>query len=172
MKVESVFHRWATLLSAVSIAIYPEIVQAIDSVEQALQLQAVLKETVARSEAVSQWALLVFGGSVAALLSSSYLQPRRRITRLMYLLFLPSWSLLMGSMYSGHQIDRVYIRALHIGNEPALKYQLDALWHLGDQSSALYWSLIPLALWLVLFLMWWIWSGTTDQSENRTPGPG
>ena len=66
MKCEFLSYHRAAFFALVLVVVYPETAQALDSAEQALQLQEVLKETVDRSEAVTRLALLVFGGSVAA----------------------------------------------------------------------------------------------------------
>ena len=146
------------LLAALLLAL-PELSAAAESAAEAEVLRDILKETVARAEATNRLALIVLGGSVAALLSTSYLQPRTRRVRLMYVLFLPGWFLLMWSLYRGQEVYGVYLSALHVANEPPLYYQLETLWRLEEQSAALYLSLVPFSLWLVIFLLWWICQG-------------
>jgi hypothetical protein len=146
------------LLAALLLAL-PELSAAAESAAEAEVLRDILKETVARAEATNRLALIVLGGSVAALLSTSYLQPRTRRVRLMYVLFLPGWFLLMWSLYRGQEVYSVYLSALHVADEPPLYYQLETLWRLEEQSAALYFSLVPFSLWLVIFLLWWICQG-------------
>jgi len=127
--------------------------------EESQQLLTILKETAMIAEATNRLALLVFGGSVAALISTSYLQPKERKVRLVYFLFVPGWFALMWAMYRGHQVCNVYLSAMHVVNEPELYYKLQVLWQLEEQSAALYLSLVPFSLWFVIFLIWWVWKG-------------
>jgi hypothetical protein len=118
-------------------------------------LLTILRETAAIAETTNRLALLVFGGSVAVLVSTSYLQPNERRVRLVYLLFIPGWFALMWAIFRGQQVSSVYISAMHVANKPELFYKLEVLWRLEEQSAALYLSLVPFSLWLVIFLVWW-----------------
>lgn len=141
------------------VSVFPALAFGATSLEEAQQLLTILKETATIAEATNRLALLVFGGSVAALVSTSYLQPKERKVRLVYLLFVPGWFALMWAMYRGHQVSNVYLSAMHVANKPELYYKLQVLWQLEEQSAALYLSLVPFSLWLVIFLIWWIRKG-------------
>ena len=68
-----------------------------------------LQAVAARSDAMVEWALLVVAGSIAAIVSTSYIRPQVLRPRLIYLLFIPAWLALAVSLYFGDQVARRHL---------------------------------------------------------------
>lgn len=116
-------------------------------------------ETVqALAQGLSQWDLLIIGGSLVMIVSTGYYRPNTRRIRLFYLLFLPSWVLLAFSIYRGIRIQGSYVAYLVAAqhqNAPlieniARKMNDDA----NSQISSLEDALLCLGLWLVIYIFW------------------
>lgn len=72
---------------------------------------AILKEIADSSAQLSTSALAIFGGSVAAILGTSYRRPLQLGWRLPFLLFVPGWICLGYSLYLGNVISGRYLAA-------------------------------------------------------------
>jgi hypothetical protein len=109
------------------------------------------------SNTLIAWCLFIIGGSIAAILSTSYLRPPKLWMRLCYLLFIPGWVLISVSIYYGNVISGNYMAAGQIIN-------VDILRDIGKELNVNFiWQLFYLevglmffGLWLFLFLLWWI----------------
>ena len=113
----------------------------------------------ALAQGLSQWDLLIIGGSLVMIVSTGYYRPGSRRIRLFYLLFLPSWVLLAFSIYRGIQIQGSYVAYLvaaryqnvQLIDNIARKMNDDANSQIADLEGAL----LCLGVWLVLYIFWW-----------------
>ena len=71
-----------------------------------------LKEVVEFAGGLNQMALAVLGGTIALLLSTSYLRPAGLHMRYTYFLFIPGWICLGASVYFGMVIRQQYLAYL------------------------------------------------------------
>ena len=116
------------------------------------------------------WALAVLAGSVATIVSTSYLRPMIRSVRCIYLLFLPGWFFLGLSIYYGEKISRRYIAAKLVSDENLAKIAKIVNQEFGNQRLMLEIGLLIFALWLIAFLIWWVfgdWSVSDHSKENK-----
>jgi hypothetical protein len=124
---------------------------------------------VSLAQNLTQWALLIIGGSLVTVVGTSYYRPDSRRMRFIYLLFVPAWILLAVSIYEGTLIQRKYLAYLY-ANPSGVRYQIlvdrilqDINNEATNQFLTLEWALVCLGLWLVAYLFWWI------ESEKREP---
>src|SRR5262249_37587844 len=64
------------------------------------------------AQSLSACDLLIIGGSLVMIVSTSYYRPRSRKMRFAYFLFLPAWCFLAFSVYQGIQVQRSYVAYL------------------------------------------------------------
>jgi hypothetical protein len=116
-----------------------------------------LKQVLENSTQLSTWGLAVFGGTVVAILGTSYRRPHSLYWRLPFLLFIPGWFCLGWSMHLGNAIAGRYLAATAPGNESRLD-TIAGLINLdySNQQTWLLWSLATFAVWLALYLLHWI----------------
>ena len=115
-----------------------------------------LGQVVASSAQLSAWAIAVFGGSVLALLSTSYRRPRQVGWRLPYLLFVPGWVFLAASLHQGNQIVGHHLASLMVDptNLEAIGKLVNNAYH--AQYRQLLYALVCFAIWLTVFLALWV----------------
>jgi hypothetical protein len=123
-----------------------------------------LEAAVNLAQTLSQWALLIIGGTLAIIVGTSYYRPDSLKVRSIYLLFIPAWILLAFSISNGSAIQRRYLAFMFLN--PAIsnyqetvhtileKVNNEAYW----QYVTLEWALLCLGAWLFIYLMWWIGS--------------
>ena len=125
-----------------------------------------LKAILDNSGTLVNWALALVGGSLAAMLSTSYEHPKTWRGRLIYLLFPLAWLLLGISINAGQQISRRFVAAQFVKEN----VRSDILKSMGDdfsqQSQMLLWGLAVLFAWLLWFVVWWIWYAPTAAEKN------
>jgi hypothetical protein len=117
-----------------------------------------LESIVAFSQFLGQWAIIGIGGSIAAVLSTSYLKPSRKWRRF-YLLFLPAWVFLFWSLVMASLVQRNMLAALNLKvDEGSVKIAMNG--HLLSQIWTMEFGFGLLCLWLVSFLFWWMFIDT------------
>lgn len=118
------------------------------------QLQTIGEETAQLTE----WSLIVLGGSIAVILSTSYISPVQGRYRLFYLLFIPGWALLASCIYWGDQIRRNLIAA--VIKQDKENVLLDIFFEMNTnltyQIESFQWAIVCFGLWLIVYLLWWI----------------
>ena len=117
---------------------------------------AVLKLVADGSAQLSTTALAVFGGSVAAVLGSSYRRPDAFWWRAPSLLFVPGWICLAVSLYLGNVISGRYLASNMVGvsNINSIAERIN-----DDYASQRGWflaSLIFFGVWLLISLCYWV----------------
>lgn len=133
-----------------------------------------LKLVAKSSATLITWALSVVGGSVAAIVSTSYLRPKNPKVRLIYLLYLPGWLFLGLSVYFGDRVSRHYVASRFVAAHGSDASAYDKVLAIGQKMNADYISqqnmlmlgLLMFGAWLSLFLLWWVFGEwTTNQTE-------
>jgi hypothetical protein len=117
-----------------------------------------LQAVVDSSTTMVTWALAVGAASVAAIVSTSYLRPHQLRARLFYLLFPIGWVLLAFSIARGNAIARAGIAA-HFAKDHATLVEIAANMNTAyiSQQNWLMMGLATFAIWLLLYLGWWIY---------------
>jgi len=85
--------------------------------------------------------------------------------RLIYLLFVPGWLFLALSIYSGTRVQGVYLAALFVSHPDSrsLKFTINS--DFADQIHNLRYGLLCFSLWLLVYLLWWIF--TTEDLTSK-----
>lgn len=109
--------------------------------------------------------LAIFGGTIIGIVGSKFLRPSGGI-RYCYLLFLPAWFCLGGSVYYGDKIARRLVAAAFAGDEQTVHDIAAAMNSNFDvQRQFLLWALLFFVVWMVILLMWWIY---TEERLRKT----
>src|SRR5712692_4459589 len=120
---------------------------------------------VSLAQTLTQWAFLIFGGSVALLVGSSPLKHSGRL-KYAYFLFLPGWFLLAISLYWGRSVQGVYLAFLFQMNPNVSQLRQaanhDAYW----QMRTLEIGLGFFALWLLFYIFWWVLTDLKVDAER------
>jgi hypothetical protein len=114
------------------------------------------------AQSISQWALLIIGASLILIVSADYYRPQTRRMRTAYFLFIPAWGFLALSIYEGIEIQSryvAYLRASYLKRADLIttisgEMNTSAL----AQIHYLEYALACLAAWLLIYIMWWIFS--------------
>ena len=112
--------------------------------------------TVSYSQSLTEWALLIFGGSVVIVVGTSYVRPRKRWVRSTYFLFMFGWACLGLSMYYGSQVQRVYLAHLWSSEVSLSEARATINKETFMQIKCLKWALGVFGTWLWVYLCWWI----------------
>jgi len=112
----------------------------------------------ASAQTLMGWALLIIGGSVVAIVQRCYVRPASRSVRRIYGLFVPGWIFLALSIYWGTRVQGVYLAALFVNHPdvPQLKFTINSDY--ADQIQSLRYGLSFFSVWLVVYLLWWIFT--------------
>lgn len=121
-------------------------------------LAIALEAAANQANSLTTLALAIVGGSIIMLLQTSYLRPRKRHLRAAYLLFVPGWYFLGRSIYIGSEARGVYLAKLFSTKSPDLKLIQTINNDLVAQSDNLRMGLLMFAVWLGLYLAWWIYT--------------
>lgn len=132
-----------------------------------MELVSALKVVVDSSTTLVTWALSVVVASIAAIVSTSYLRPSNKRVRLIYLLYLPGWLFLGFSIYFGDRVSRGYVAAQFVGEGVLRTIAEKVNGDYGCQQTMLMIGLLTFAVWLVLFLLWWIFGVWTIANRKE-----
>lgn len=134
-----------------------------------MEANTTLKIVVDMSAQLTTWALAIGGGSVAAVVGTSYFRPQTKRGRLVYLLFLPGWWFLGSSVYEGDQLARRYI-ASQLVRADLLKTIAEHMnSDFAHQRQMLGISLAIFSAWLVAYLLWWVFGSWTVTEKGGKP---
>ena len=127
----------------------------------------VLDYVLASSAQISAWALAVAGGSVAAVLSTSYRRPSHLKWRFPYLLFIPGWSCIAYSLYSGNNLIGRFLASKMVQVEKLrdISSKINDLY--DDQRNFLLYSLAFFGLWLVIYLVVWTFTEEFQTGDKK-----
>jgi len=116
----------------------------------------------ALAQSLSQWDLLIIAGSLVVIVSTSYYRPGSRRMRAAYFLFLPAWFFLALSIYQGIEVQRSYVAYLvAVRAKISDRIGLIAQNMNNATQSQIKWlefGLLCLALWLLFYIGWWVFS--------------
>lgn len=119
-----------------------------------------LKQVVDSSSQLTNLALAILGGTVAAVISSSYVRPAVTRLRLIYLLFAPGWISIALSLRAADELLRGYLAFLMTPNQLSLSIASEINDAFISQRRWLFWAVIFFMLWLFAYLYLWIFSPT------------
>jgi hypothetical protein len=115
-----------------------------------------LEAAAAFCQSLTQWTFVIIGGSLLAVVGTSYYRPAQLWIRSMYILFLPSWIFLARSIYFGIRTQEAYVAYLLVTSTTLQ----GAAFAINQDAEKQIWcmelGLLGLSIWLVLYLIWWI----------------
>lgn len=115
----------------------------------------VVKEITNSSNVIVTWSMSIIAASLLAILSTSYLKPVGKWSKLMYLIYIPGWIYLAIDINLGNIISRRQIMAIMESEKiPSILNKMNE--EFTSQISAFRCGLICFGIWLLLFLLWWI----------------
>ncbi|HLK04743.1 MAG TPA: hypothetical protein VKT53_09910 [Candidatus Acidoferrum sp.] len=157
--------RAVRFLSPIFITLLAAVLTLADSKPSEELSSKAFEGAVTLAQTLTQWTLLIFGGSVALLVGSSHRRPGGWI-KYAYFLFLPGWLFLGLSLYWGRSVQGVYLALLLQINQniTQLKQALNSDSY--KQMRALEFGLGVFGVWLLVYLFWWI---LTDPKEGEDP---
>jgi hypothetical protein len=114
-----------------------------------------IKEIVSSSNTITTWSLSLLGASLLAILSTSYIKPIGKWSKLIYLLFAAGWFFLGKSIVNGDCLVRRSIMAF-INQEriQIIGEKMNDEFALQLNNFKL--SLLFFGIWLFLYLLWWV----------------
>jgi hypothetical protein len=140
-----------------------------------IDYQPGLKAILDNSVTLVNWALAALGGSVAALIGTSYERPKTLNARMIYWLFPLGWFFLVWSIYQGQQISGRFIAAQiaaakhDAANQETVRTILIATnSDFDSQQFTLTAGLVTLSLWLLCFLVWFICNPESEKKDSST----
>ena len=138
-----------------------------------------MKAAAAYADSQVQWCLLIFGGTIAILVGTSYRHPRG-LLRYAYALFIPGWLGLAMAIYHGNSVQRAILahlyRAIPASTDAAKvaasakEFAATKVTVTADADAQqwwLYFGLICIAVWLVVFTSCWIIRGSLEVREKE-----
>jgi hypothetical protein len=129
-------------------------------------IPSILKQVMENSSQLSGWALVIGGGTVAVIVSTSYRRPDSLLWRLPYLLFIPGWVCLGRSLYFGNKLVGKYLASIMVEQKQVavIASQVNDIY--ANQYSYLLYSLEFFGLWLLIYMLSWIFSESFHTGEN------
>jgi len=129
-------------------------------------IPSILKQVMENSSQLSGWALVIGGGTVAVIVSTSYRRPDSLLWRLPYLLFIPGWMCLGYSLYLGNNLVGKYLASIMVEQKQAavIASQVNDIY--ATQHSYLLYSLEFFGLWLLIYMLFWIFSESFHTGQN------
>lgn len=122
-----------------------------------------IEAAVSFAQSLAQWEFIIVGASMLVLIGTSYYRPSSIYMRRVYLLFLPAWACLGGSIYFGTQAQRVYLAYLLLSATTSEGATMALNHDMGSQIVWMRYGLGFFAIWLVVYLMWWIFDGKAGE---------
>jgi len=110
------------------------------------------------SSTISSWSLSVVGGSLLAVLSTSYIRPETVYLRLFYFLFVFGWIFIAISIYHGVNISGRSMAADFFSEDNKMLEDIFSKSNSDYKNQLAYFkkALFVFGIWLMLYLLWWI----------------
>jgi hypothetical protein len=118
--------------------------------------QKALEAAVAYSQTLSQWALLILGGSAAVILRDSHVRPDNRLVSYCYFLFIPGWICEALTMFYGSRAQGAYIGFLASPRPDPIHFLVMTNTFANRQVCLFRLGLVFFGAWLVAYLVWWV----------------
>ena len=122
------------------------------------------------AQSLSQWGLLIIGGSLVVVVSTSYRRPQNPKVRAAYFLFIPMWCCLAVSVYQGINVQRSYVAYLVASRATPTQQTLNSI--AESITNATRYQILSLeiallcgALWLLIYIVWWICSNQSEATS-------
>jgi hypothetical protein len=119
-------------------------------------IPSILKQVMDSSTQLSGWALLIGGGTMAIIVSTSYRRPTLLSWRLWYLLFIPGWVYIGYSLHYGNILVGKYLASIMVREDQVAAIASQINDNFADQHACLLKSLIFFGLWLLIYTLHWI----------------
>lgn len=119
--------------------------------------KASLKVIVDAADKIATWSISLLGGSVLAIISTSYAKPAKKMLRVFYLLFVPAWVFCALAIKEGDSIRRMDIMAeLNAHLIPRIVVSMnDSFTNLMNYFN---FSILFFCLWMICYLIWFMLS--------------
>jgi hypothetical protein len=125
-----------------------------------------IQAIVAGSNTINTWSLSIIGGTILAILSTSYVKPMQRWGRLIYLLFIPGWVFLLLSIQNNSKITGRGIMATLMPEKiPSIVEKMND--EFANQIYDFKVAIILFSIWLILYLIWWIFQDFSDKIKTN-----
>lgn len=120
-----------------------------------------IKAIVDSANSIITWSLSLLGGSLLAVLSTSYIRPVKGRAKFFYLLLVPGWVLIMLSVKNGN--DTIQSGIMGALNPNLFMQVVQAMNQTySDQLKYFYWALLFFGAWLLCYLIWWLFQDSTN----------
>ena len=147
---------------------YREALELLDSAEGRLQgqfentlppqrLTEALRAAAEQARDLTTIAIAVAGGTIVLVVHASYHRPDAWVMRMVYLFFPFGWFYLVRSIYFGSRLRSVYLAHLFSLPDTERDFLPRATAHAEAQRNNLEYSIYVFAVWLSIYLLWWIW---------------
>jgi hypothetical protein len=114
---------------------------------------------------LTSWAFLMIGGSIVAILGTSYYRPSSLWVRCAYFAFVPAWFCLSWSIYAGTRVQGVYLAALY-SRAPKIVDLKEALNNDAiSQINRMEAGLAFFGIWLTIYLAWWVFNNERKEAK-------
>ena len=118
------------------------------------------------SQSLGQWTVLILGGTVALLMGNSHISPKGKL-RGIYLIFLPVWGCLLWSNSMGVKVQRNYLALKLLQNVDPIATKNELNQNLMAQIVRMEWALGLISIWLVIYLIWWVFSAKAVEAAAK-----
>lgn len=127
-----------------------------------------IRSIVECSKMVMNWSLSIVAGSIALLVGTDYLKPKSIWMRLPYLLFIGGWIALGRTIVLGYKMANRGIAAeLFSDHKNTLEGIVSVLnSEYRSQMNSLYWGIGFFSSWLMIYVLWIIFSKSHVQNPN------
>ncbi len=121
-----------------------------------MDYEKALVAAVSYSQSLSQWALLIVGGSAAVILRDSHVRPDKRLVSYLYFLFVPGWVCEALTMFYGTRVQGAYIGYLASPHPDPVHFFTKVNEFAIHQDTVFEIGLASFGAWLVAYLVWWV----------------
>ena|ERR1700733_4621434 len=133
-----------------------------------LKTVAFIKESSENSKTLIGWCLSIIGGSIFAFINSSYIKPITKKLKKIYLIFIPGWICILSSLYYALKVELCYTGAVLVSNPLRLsKLYCYANYYIDEQFFYFKFGLLICILWLILLLIFWIFSKQENFNDKN-----
>jgi hypothetical protein len=125
-----------------------------------------LEAAASYAQSLEERCFIIIGGSVLLIVGTSHRRPSKKAIRSCYLLFLPAWGCLAGSVYFGTRAQQAYL-AYHLLPAATVEGAIKSL--NNDIRTEITWMFLGLAIlliWLVVYLCWWIFTKQVAEGQG------
>lgn len=130
-------------------------------------IPSILKQVMDSSTQLSGWALVIGGGTVAVIVSTSYRRPDSLGWRLPYLFFIPGWGCIGYCLHLGNSLVGKYLASIMVREDQVAVIASQVNDIFASQHAYLLYSLGFFGLWLLTYVLSWIFSETFQTGDDK-----